>query len=158
MTLPETLLARLSDWRPTGAGRQSWCETFPAAGWTVQLLADRTDSLSCLVWELILTRTVSPPPGLTLKAWAAGIAERVTGLLEPLRLHEVDDTRHEAILRSEAPTQKGDTVAYYEVRLNGLDTAVVRRFTANKTASGRTQVAYALTHEVLAKLVGDIAG
>jgi hypothetical protein len=158
MTLPELLLARLSNWRPSGAGRQVWSESFPTSGWTVQLVADRADTLSCLVWELTLTRTAEPPAGLTLKTWAVAIAERVTGLLEPLKLHEVDDSRAQAILRSEAPAQKGDALAYYEVQLQGLNTAVVRRFTASKTASGRTQVAYALTHEVLAKLAGDIAG
>jgi hypothetical protein len=110
------------------------------------------------VWELTLTRTGEPPAGLTLKGWAAAIADRTTGLLEPLKLHEVDELRQEAILRSEAPATKGDVLAYYEVRLSGLSTAVVRRFTASKTTPGRTQVAFALTHEVLAKLAGDIAG
>src|SRR5262249_7924299 len=119
---------------------------------------DRTDSLSCLVWELTLTRTAEPPEGLTLKGWAAAIAERATGLLEPLKPHEVDEVRQEAILRSTSPAKKGNALAYYEVRLYGLKTAVVRRFTANKTTSSRTQVAFALTHEVLAKLAGDIAG
>src|SRR5262245_20979146 len=158
MTLPETLLPKLSDWHPAGVGRHSWSESFPAAGWTVRIAADRTDSLSCLVWEMTLTRTAEPPEGLTLKGWAAAVAERATGLLEPLKLHEVDDVRQEAILRSEAPAKKGEALAYYEIRLHGLKTAVVRRFTASKTTSGRTQVGFALTHEVLAKLAGDIAG
>lgn len=158
MTLPETLLPKLSDWRPAGIGRHSWSESFPASGWNVRIAADRTDSLSCLVWELTLTRTAEPPAGLTLKGWAAAIADRVTGLLEPLKLHEVDEERQEAILRSEAPAKKGEALAYYEVRLSGLSTAVVHRFTASKTTSTRTQVAFALTHEVLAKLAGDITG
>jgi hypothetical protein len=110
------------------------------------------------VWELILTRTGDAPEGLTLKAWAADVADRVTGLLEPLKLVEVDDARGEALLRSEAPAQKGARVAYYEVRLFGPGRAVVRRFTASRTESGREQTAFALTHEVLAKLAGDIAG
>lgn len=157
MTLSETLLPKLSDWRPAGAGRHSWSESFPTSGWVVHIATDRTDSLSCLVWELTLTRTGEVPAGLTLKAWAAAIAGRVTGLMEPLKLHEVDEVQQVAILRSQAPTQKGDALAYYEVRLHGLTNVVVRRYTASKTTPGRTQVAFALTHEVLAKLAGDIA-
>src|SRR5580693_1603730 len=107
MTLAENLLPKLSDWRPPGDGRHSWAGAFPAAGWTVQLAADKTDTLSCLVWEFTLTRTAEAPQGLTLKAWAARLADHVTGLLEPLKLHEVDETRQDAILRSENPAKKG---------------------------------------------------
>jgi hypothetical protein len=124
----------------------------------VTLTADRADTLSCLVWELTLARTGAAPEGLTLRGWAEGIAARATGLLEPLKLLEVDDARNEAVLRSTAPARKGERVAYYEVRLHGLDRAVVRRFSADRTKTGREQTAFALTHEVLAKLAGDIAG
>jgi hypothetical protein len=156
MTLAESLLPRLSNWRPAGEGRHSWSEALP--GWTVHLAADKADSLSCLVWELTLTRTGEAPAGLTLKGWAAAVADRVTGLMEPLSLYEVDETRNEAVLRSESPSARGEALAYYEVRLHGLTRAVVRRFRATKAAPGREQVAFALTHEVLAKLAGDIAG
>ena len=158
MTLAESLLPKLSEWRPAGDGRHSWAAAFPAAGWTVRLAADRADTLSCLVRELALARTAEPPAGLTLRGWAAAVAERVTGLLEPLKIYEVDETRNEAVLRSEAPAKKGVALAYYEVRLTGLTAATVRRFTGSKTEGGRTQVAFALTHEALAKLAGDIAG
>ncbi len=158
MTLPESLLPKLSEWRPAGTGRHALSVTAPEAGWTVHLTADKADTLSCLVWELTLARTGEPPTGLTLKAWAEGVAVRATGLLEPLKLLEVDDVRGEALLRSAAPAKKGERVAYYEVRLNGLDRAEVRRFAATRTESGREQVPFALTHEVLAKLAGDIAG
>jgi hypothetical protein len=157
MTLAENLLPKLSEWRPSGDGRHSWAGAFPAAGWTVRLAADKTDTLSCLVWELTLTRTAEPPHNLTLQSWATQIAGRATGLLEPLKLHEVDEQRQEAVLRSESPARKGDDLSYYEVRLNGLTTAIVRRYAASKVISGRTQIAFALTHETIAKLVGDIA-
>ena len=158
MTLTESLLPKLSEWRPAGAGRHSWSAAFPDEGWTVHLTADRADSLSCLAWELTLARTGEAPEGLTLRTWASAIADRVSGLMEPLKLLEVDDTRGEAILRSDEPTKKGERVSYYEVRLTGLTQAVVRRFTATRTTSGREQVPFALTHETLAKLAGDVAG
>lgn len=158
MTLTESLLPKLSDWLPAGAGRHSWSESFPSEGWTVGITADKADSLSCLVWELALARTADAPAGLSLKSWATSIAERVSGLMEPLTIYEVDETRNEAILRSEVPSRKGEALAYYEVRLMGLSLATVRRFASVRTAPGRTQVSFAITHESLAKLAGDIAG
>lgn len=158
MTLTESLLPKLSEWRPAGAGRHSLGAAIPEAGWAVQLTADKADSLSCLVWEVALARTGAAPEGLTLRAWAEGVAKRATGLLEPLKLLEVDDARAEAVLRSESPAKMGERLAYYEVRLSGLDRATVRRYAAGRAAGGREQVAFALTHEVLAKLAGDIAG
>lgn len=158
MTLPESLLPKLSEWHPAGTGRHELSATAPDAGWAVHLTADKADTLSCLAWELALARTGEAPAGLTLRAWAEGVAARATGLLEPLKLLEVDDARGEALLRSAPPAKKGERVTYYEVRLDGLARAVVRRFAATRTASGREQVAFALTHEVLAKLAGDIAG
>src|SRR6266545_4243280 len=158
MTLPESLLPKLSEWHSAGDGRRSLSVPAPEAGWIVHLTADKADTLSCLVWELTLARTADAPAGLTLKAWAEGVAARVTGLLEPLKLLEVDDGCGEALLRSESPAKKGERVTYYEVRLSGLGQAVVRRYAASRAESGREQVAFALTHEVLAKLAGDIAG
>ena len=54
--------------------------------------------------------------------------------------------------------KRGEAVAYYEVKLSGVSSAVVRRYQAVRGAGGRAQVAFALTHEVIAKLAGDIAG
>lgn len=157
MTLSETLLPKLSEWRPAGLGRHSWAEALPAAGWAVRLAADKTDSLSCLVWELTLARTGDAPAGLTPAGWAAGVAARVGGLMEPLAVHEVDEARGEAVLRSTAPAQTGGAVAYYELRLLADGRAALARYTATRGHSGREQVAFALTHEVIAKFAADLA-
>ena len=158
MTLVELLLPKLSEWRPAGGGRHTWSESFADAGWAVHVAADKADSLSCLVWELSLTRTGPAPAGATLASWSADVARRVGGLLEDLKVYEIDATRDEAVLRSDAPTARGEKLAYYEVKLHGLNRAVVSRYTATKATPGREQVAFALTHEVLADLAGDIAG
>ena len=158
MTRTESLLPKLSEWKPAGLGRHSLAAALPESGWAVQLTADKADSLSCLVWELTLTRAGDAPAGFALKEWAEGVARRATGLLEPLRLLEVDDARGEALLRSDAPAPKGERLAYYEVNLFAAGRAVVRRFLASRAESGREQVAFALTHEVLAKLADDVIG
>ncbi|MFO0801364.1 MAG: hypothetical protein U0804_28190 [Gemmataceae bacterium] len=152
MTLSESLLPKLSAWAPAGAGRHSMTHT--AAARTVTLTADKADSLSCLVWELAVT-TTEP---VVLRDWAAAVAKRVTGLVEPLTVHEIDAARGEAVLRSTAPSTKGAALAYYEVRLHADGRAVVSRFHGSKATPGREQVAFALTHEVLAKLANDVAG
>jgi hypothetical protein len=158
MTLAATLQEKLASWKPSGDGRHSWSESFPDAGWTVHLAADHNDVVAALVWELTLSRTAEVPAGLTLRAWAGGIADRVSGLMEDVKLIEVDEARREAILRSETPTRKGDAAVYYEIRLHGLSRAVVRRYQADTVAATRReQVSFPLTHEALAKLAGDIA-
>lgn len=154
MTLTESLLQSLSS--NTERGRHTLSVRAP--GWDVQVLAERGDTLAAAVRELVLERTGDAPADLTLRGWAEGAASRVVGLLEPLKVLEVDDGRGEALLRSTAPAKKGEQVSYYEVKLVGTTRAEVRRFTASRAASGREQIAFALTHEVLAKLAGDIAG
>lgn len=157
MTPIETLTETLAAWQPHGPGLKSWSHAHPEGGWDVNLTADRSDSVGCVTWELKLQRTNPAPAGLTTRGWADRIATRVTGLLEPLKIIEVDDAGAEAILRSATPSKRGSSVGYYEVALTGTEKAVVRRFQADVGAgTPRTQVGYALTHEVLAKLVDDI--
>jgi hypothetical protein len=159
MTLAEPLQGRLANWHPAGEGRHSWSENFPEAGWAVGLAADHTDTLGCRVWELSLVRTAAAPTDLTLAGWAVGVATRVSGLLEDLKVVEVDDVRNEALLRSDGPTTRGEDLLYYEVHLRGLTHATVRRYKGRRgSGTRREQVAFTLTHEVLAQLAEDIAG
>lgn len=157
MTLSETLLPRLSEWRPTGTGRHSMTHD-DGRGWTVHLTAEMNDTLSCLVWELALSPTTPSPDPINLREWAGAVATRVTGLMEPLVVHEIDTGRGEAMLRSTSPSARGDALAYYEVNLTTTGRAVVRRFHGSRVRPGREQVGFALTHEVLAKLADDITG
>jgi hypothetical protein len=157
MTLAEILPTKLAEPRAAAAGQQF--HHYVADGWEVRLLNERTESLGSLIVELDLNRTEAAPNGLTIKDWAHGIADRVTGLLEPLKVLEIDEAGQKAILRSDGPTAKGDERFYYEVLLNGLSVASVRRYKGNRVQGGpRQQQSFALTHEVLAKLVQDITG
>jgi hypothetical protein len=156
MTLDATLLQRLAEWRPSGGGRQTLNLPDEGSGWRVALTADRCDDLGCLLWELQLTRTGSAPEGATLRAWADRVAGRVAGLLEALQVIEVDDTRAEALVRSNEPRRRGETVSYYEILLRGTREALVRRYQAAAQAGRRDQVPFALTHEVLAQFAADL--
>jgi hypothetical protein len=157
MTSADAIHEALASWQPYGSGRHSWTHALSAAGWAVHLEAEKADAVGSVAWELTMTRTGPAPAALTTRAWAERTAGRVTGLLEPLKVVEVDDAAQEAVLRSTSPSKKGPALGYYEIALSGTCRATVRRYSADRAAgTPRTQVGFALTHEVLAKLVEDV--
>ena len=153
-SLDETLLEKLAEWRFDN-GPQTLAVPHAESGWTAAVQAECADRVGCRVWELKLTRpdVVSDVAGL--KARAERVAGRVTGLLEPLRLVELDAGRETALLRSAAPQKRGDDLFYYEVELRA-GAAGVRRYQGSAAGAPRKQVGFSLTHEGLAKLAGDL--
>jgi hypothetical protein len=158
MTLNEAILQKVAEWRPKAGEGQGLSVADESSGWAVNVTADRNDELGCLVWELSLRRPTAPALSTDgLKAWAEHAAKHVTGLLEPLHVVEVDTERPEALLRSERVTQRGNALHYYEARLKANHEAVLRRFQgSHEEGKPRRQVPFALTHEALAKVVGDL--
>src|SRR6478752_5971160 len=59
MTLAETLLQKLSDWRPAEEGRPSGSFALSEHGWTVNVSADRVDTLSAAITEVEAVRHAS---------------------------------------------------------------------------------------------------
>src|SRR5437870_9022932 len=111
MNLAETVLQKIANWRPAGDKREALLIPDGGSGWALELQADRCDELGCRVWEISLRRTRKPQsPASALQAWADRAAERVTGLLEGLRVIEVDPQRNEALLRSNTPTRREQIV------------------------------------------------
>ena len=145
--------------RPATAGTPGRQRCRPH-GWTVRLAADKADTLSCLVWELTLTRTAEPPAGLTLDGMGRGGRRarlRPAGTAQGPRGGR---DRGEAVLRSEAPTRKGDTLAYYEVQLERPDHRGGPPLHSASKATARPRIR-SRSHsptKSLAKLAGDIAG
>jgi hypothetical protein len=158
MTLDVILLEKLAKWRP-GKGRQTLNVPDEGAGWTVSLAADRADELGCLVWEMTVRRSapLSGGDAAALRAWSDRAARRARGLLEMLKVVEVDAERDEALLRSDSPAARGEDRFYYEIHLKGTGVAVVRRYRGSLTPGKREQVAFALTHEALARLAADLS-
>jgi hypothetical protein len=158
MTLAETVLQKVAEWRPAGDKRQALLIPDGGSGWAVEVQADRCDELGCRVWELTLRRNRKTEiVSDALQAWADRAARQVTGLLEALRVVEVDPLRNEALLRSATPTCRGDMVSYFEVLLRGTKSATLRRFRAyEEPGHCREQIAFPLTHESLAKVVTDL--
>jgi hypothetical protein len=158
MTLAKTVLQKLSNWKHSGSERSSLVVGGEGAGWAVTIVADRADELGCRAWELTCQRLTGPMTAdvAALSAWAQRVASRVTGLLEPLRVVEVEAQRLVAQLRSQSPIARDEQEYYHEVLLHGAGTASVRRYQAATPGQPRQQVAFAVTHEALAKLAGDL--
>ena len=128
-------------------------------GWNVTLAADKRDSLSCALNELTLERNA--PIDEKLPVWAARVAERATGLLEPLCVIEVDQPIGRALLRSETPTVNGGKSFYYELLLERTNRTVanLRRYAGDPVGGEKREaVPFVLTHDAIVKLVSDIAG
>lgn len=151
MTLADKLLENLSDGRFT-TGRHDVQAHDAESGWSGTLTLDRQDELSVLVWELRMSRET---PLSDLKAWGDRIAANVQGLLEPIKLLEVDAGQQKALLRSETPTSRAGKLGYYEVILEGAKSLVLRRY---QVAPGekREQKAFALTNETLTHVIEDL--
>jgi hypothetical protein len=153
MSLDALLLEKLANWRAT-SGRA----TLEASGdgYNAAVAVECVDVVGSRLWELSL-RPASQTPAVDPKTRAEQVCQRVTGLLEPLRLVEVDALGNVALLRSEQPGQLGEDRFYYEVHLHGDGGSVIRRYrTPHADQPRRQQVAFTLTHEALAKLIRDL--
>jgi len=161
MTLVNNLRQKLAESEPS-AQRHDLQVADAESGSAVTLAIVQRDAMSCLALELCVRRAA--PADQDIRQWAQRIAARVTSLLEPLQVLEIDSPRHQALLRSAAPAEHQESVTYFEVILDGTTSAVVRRYQATSlqanagAAPRRTQVPFALTHEGLLKLVGDLLG
>jgi hypothetical protein len=152
--LAEAVQRSLSEWKPAGDGRHTLAQAYPDAGWNLAATFEKVESVGGSVWELALDRTGAVPASLTLKAWAERVANQVSGMLERLKVYEIDDANGVALLRSDGPQARGTIRSYYEVALNGVSNATLRRFHADTTpGTKREQVAFALTYESIGQVV-----
>jgi hypothetical protein len=130
--------------------------TDPASGWSARLGAECVEQVGSRLTELSLNRA-TPLEGVDLKARAERIAGRTTGLLEMLQLIETDAQAGSALLRSNNPSKRGDNVQYYELLLGQDGSCSLKRYQASQQPGSRREaVPFALTHESLGKLVGDL--
>lgn len=157
MTRDEKILESLAAWQPQGDGPHSHSIAMDSPGAAIGLTADRADALSCQLRELTATTGPSRPfTPAELTQRAMNTAGRVTGLLEPLKVYEVDANAGQALLRSATPTERAGRLHYYELILTGMNAANLKRYSSGKTQSAREGVPFVLTHETIAKLADDL--
>ena len=92
-----------------------------------------------------------------LNAWGAKLSRRVSYLLEPLKVLEIDGGAGQVQLRSESPTVRGDSRGYYEVRLDRAGRCRLERYVVDPDRRGRRRTPCHLTREVVERLADDIA-
>jgi hypothetical protein len=92
-----------------------------------------------------------------LRAWGERLAGRVSYLMEPLQVLEVDPAGGEVQVRSQSPTTRSQQRGYYEVRLFKTGSLRMERFAFDETARQRRPIPCQLTREVVERLADEIA-
>lgn len=121
--------------------------------WKLQATTERLDDIGGRFTELRFSR-VGDTTTDDLPNRAQQIANCVTGLLEPLRLIEVDGDQRVAQLRSAKPLQS-DSGRQYDEMLVQPDQMNFKRYHVNPE-QGREAIPFTLTYEALAKFVDDV--
>ena len=83
---------------------------------TLHITAFDTVGLACTALEFVTTRR-SEWSSESLQEWGTRLAGRVTYLMEPLKVIEIDTEGGEVQIRSQSPTPRADQRGYYEIRL-----------------------------------------
>jgi hypothetical protein len=94
---------------------------------------------------------------VALKDWADRLSKRVTYLMEPLKVIEIDADGGEVQVRSQSPTPREEQRGYYEMRLFRNGSLRLERFAYDGGTRQRHPVPCQLTREVLERLADDIA-
>ncbi len=91
-----------------------------------------------------------------LNGWGRRLADRVTYLLEPLKVVEVDTGGGQVQIRSTTPTPRADQHGFYEIRLTRQGVLRFERFGFDDATRQRRRRSCQLTREVLERLADDI--
>lgn len=91
-----------------------------------------------------------------LRAWGDRLAARVTYLMEPLVLHEADDSAGTVVYRSTAPTPRLGRRTYYEAQLDRRGTLRLNRYAYDEATRRREPTPCQFTREVLERLADDL--
>jgi hypothetical protein len=91
-----------------------------------------------------------------LRAWGNRLSARLTYLMEPLVVLEVDAEAGKATLRSQNPTSKGDRRSFFEVQLYREGGLHLHRVAFDETTRVRKVVDSQMTLEVLERLTDDL--
>ncbi len=92
-----------------------------------------------------------------LNSWGDRLAGRVTYLLEPLRVLEIDAGGGEVQIRSQTPSARAEERGFYEVRLYKQGRLRMERYVFDDAARQRRRTPCKFTHEVVERLADDIA-
>jgi hypothetical protein len=111
-----------------------------------------------VAFESLEFATTSRPdwPPDALRAWGERLAGRVTYLMEPFKVLEVDADGGVVKIRSQSPTARDQQRSYYEIRLSNQGTLRMERCTFDEASRRRRPASCQFTREVLERLADDI--
>ena len=152
MSLADDVQRALDRIQASGSGSLNL--TVPPGSLRADLSA--VDQVGCSFRELALdTDSLQGADTRRLEQCASAIASRLTYLLEPLRVLEIDDQARIVQLRSVPPSRQGNLHSYYEVQVREGGSIVLRRFEAIRGRPRRHVDAH-VTREVFTRLVHDL--
>jgi hypothetical protein len=123
---------------------------------TLHITALDTVGVACTALEFVTTSR-SEWSSDALKDWGGRLASRVTYLMEPLKVIEIDAEGGEVQIRSQRPTPRADHRGYYEIRLFRQGSLRMERFALDEATRLRRLTSCQLTREVLERLADDIS-
>ena len=123
---------------------------------TLHLTALDTVGLACTALEFTTTSRAEWTSE-ALQAWGERLAGRVSYLMEPLKVLEVDRDGGEVQIRSQSPTTRSEQRGYYVVGLSRQGTLRMERLAFDEATRQRQPIACQFTREVLERLADDIA-
>ena len=113
------------------------------------------DGVGCQVVELECRTIGRTPAANDLVRYANDLSKRINYLMEPLRVVEFDP-KAGALVLSDKPRRKGDSVGYYHFHAKPTGETVLHRVEFNPSAPRKVFSPFALTHEQLEQLVEDL--
>jgi hypothetical protein len=132
-------------------------------GVTVRCDLTQAESVGCMLTHIDLVderkRSLSMDE---LVHWAEWICGRVTYLLEPLQIIEVDRRNGIAMIRSKMPrrpserSKSADRITYFEMLADRHHHASLRRYQFQRPTRQRGAVPFSLTHDQMDVLVEDL--
>jgi hypothetical protein len=115
------------------------------------------DTVGVAFGSLEFATTARPEwPSDALRDWGNRLAGRVTYLMEPLKVLEVDPVGGEVDIRSQSTTTRDEHRGYYQVRLFKQGRLVLERRAFDEASRRPKTVTCQLTREVLERLADDI--
>ena len=123
---------------------------------TLECEIEHLDQVGCAFQHLTLhSDRLAAAPVDQLKDLAQDLAGRVTYLLEPIGLFEIDSESCVVQLRSVPPSRHGHDASYFEVLAQKGGSVNLKRY-EKKPKLPRQQVVAEVTREVLYKLSDDL--
>jgi hypothetical protein len=154
MSISRALMDGLGGRAPLTSGVQR-LEAIEAGLASVRCDVVAADGVGCAIAKLECQAIGRGPAAADLARYANDLCKRVTYLMEPLRVVEFDP-KAGALVLSEKPRRKGDSVGYYHLHAKPSGATVLHRVEFSESAKQRVFSPFALTHDQLEQLVDDL--